>query len=80
LFTPSGQTGEKVEKNWMLRLFNHDNKKGYHAKEILTNLNPVRAGIVEKEEEYFFSSCGIIMVQKKHFGVSNARGLKSQVI
>jgi hypothetical protein len=41
----------------------------------------VRAGIVEKKEEYFFSSCGDYYgTKKRHFGVSNARGLKSLVI
>jgi len=43
--------------------------RGYHGKEIITksffetklkyiHQNPVRAGIVEKEEEYINSSCG----------------------
>ena len=44
-------------------------EEGYHGEEILSkeffqskldyiHLNPVRAGIVEKEEEYVYSSCG----------------------
>jgi putative transposase len=60
-------------KNWLLWLFNRDGKlwfweEGYHAELIETlaffqtklnyiHLNPVRAGIVEKEEEYLYSSC-----------------------
>ena len=73
--------GRESRKNWMLWLFNKDNKiwfweEGYHAEEILTrpffetklnyiHLNPVRAGIVEKEEEYFLSSCGDYYGTKK---------------
>lgn len=61
-------------KRWLLWLFKKDNgiwfwEKGYHGEEIRTraffdtkvkyiHLNPVRAGIVEKEEEYLLSSCG----------------------
>lgn len=60
-------------KNWLLWLFNKEGKiwfgeDGYHGEEINTkdffetklkyiHLNPVRAGIVEKEEEYLWSSC-----------------------
>lgn len=46
-------------------------EEGYHAKKILTkefflnemdyiHFNPLRAGFVEKEEEYIWSSCGDI--------------------
>jgi len=61
-------------KNWLLWLLIRDNKihfwqEGYHGEEIISqhfydtkltyiHLNPVRAGFVEKEEEYLFSSCG----------------------
>ena len=49
---------------------------GYHGEEIRTkpffeskmryiHLNPVRAGIVEKEEEYMWSSCGTIYGVRK---------------
>jgi len=44
-------------------------EEGYHGEEIFSqaffesklnyiHLNPVRAGLVEKEEEYLYSSCG----------------------
>ena len=61
-------------KKWLLWLLKKDGKiwfwnEGYHGEEIFTkkfldskinyiHLNPVRAGIVEKEEEYLHSSCG----------------------
>jgi putative transposase len=61
-------------KKWLLWLFKKDNgiwfwEEGYHAEEIFSkdffeskqryiHLNPVRAGVVEKEEEYLYSSCG----------------------
>ena len=61
-------------KSWMLWLFKKNDgiwfwEAGYHGEEITTqrfydskvdyiHLNPVRAGIVEKEEEYLYSSCG----------------------
>ncbi|MFL0163404.1 REP-associated tyrosine transposase [Aquirufa salirivi] len=64
---------EESRKNWLLWLFTKDEQicfwqAGYHAKEILTqsffenkldyiHLNPVRAGFIEKEEEYMYSSC-----------------------
>jgi putative transposase len=60
-------------KSWLLWLLKKDGhiwfwEEGYHAKEIVTkefflnkqdyiHLNPVRAGLVEKEEEYSWSSC-----------------------
>ena len=60
-------------KNLLLWLLRKDDKvvfwqDGYHGEEIVTpqfyesklnyiHLNPVRAGIVEKEEEYVYSSC-----------------------
>jgi REP element-mobilizing transposase RayT len=61
-------------KNWLLWLLKKDSKiwfweEGYHGEEIFTkdffttkldyiHQNPVRAGFVEKEEEYLYSSCG----------------------
>jgi putative transposase len=61
-------------KEWLMFLLKKDGKiwfweAGYHGEEIRTkpffdskmkyiHLNPVRAGWVEKEEEYLWSSCG----------------------
>ncbi len=66
-------------KRWLLWLLKKENhiwfwEEGYHAEEIISqefyetklnyiHLNPVRAGIVEKEEEYLYSSCA------DHYGV-----------
>jgi len=63
-------------KNWLLWLLKKDEnilfwQDGYHAEEITgidffntkqdyIHYNPVKAGIVEKEEEYLYSSCGQI--------------------
>ena len=60
-------------KNWLLWLMAKENhitfwQEGYHGEEIFTqpffetklnyiHQNPVRAGLVEKEEEYLYSSC-----------------------
>ena len=60
-------------KRWLLWLLRKEDhiwfwEEGYHAEEITSqdfyesklnyiHLNPVRAGIVEKEEEYLYSSC-----------------------
>ena len=60
-------------KSWLLWLLKKDDhiwfwQEGYHAKEIVDrkffeskvtylHMNPVRAGIVQKEEEYLLSSC-----------------------
>lgn len=68
-------------KSWLLWLLKKDEKiwfweEGYHGKEILTkeffnnkmdyiHLNPVRAGLVEKEEEYTWSSCADLYGIKK---------------
>lgn len=70
---------KESRKSWLLWLFKKEDKiwfweEGYHGEEILTkpffetkmnyiHLNPVRAGIVEKEEEYLYSSCG------EYFGI-----------
>lgn len=65
---------KESRKKWLLWLFKKDDsimfwEEGYHGEEIFSkefydtklnyiHLNPVRAGIVEKEEEYLYSSCG----------------------
>ncbi len=65
---------KESRRSWLLWLLKNDNKisfwqEGYHAEEIFStdffdtklkyiHLNPVRAGIVLKEEEYLYSSCG----------------------
>ena len=64
------ESGQK----WLLWLLKKDGniwfwEEGYHREEVFTkdffdskanyiHLNPVRAGIIEKEEEYLLSSCG----------------------
>jgi putative transposase len=61
-------------KRWLLWLLKKEDhiwfwEEGYHGEEITSkdffdtksnyiHLNPVRAGLVEKEEEYIYSSCG----------------------
>lgn len=61
-------------KNWLLWLLKNDNEinfwqEGYHGEEIFSleffetklnymHQNPVKVAIVEKEEEYLYSSCG----------------------
>lgn len=65
---------QESRKNWLLWLLTKEDKiifwqEGYHGEEIISqsfyntkleyiHKNPVRAGIVEKEEEYLYSSCG----------------------
>jgi putative transposase len=65
---------QESRKKWMLWLLKKDDKiwfweEGYHGEEIFTkefyeikkdyiHANPVKAGIVEKEEEYLYSSAG----------------------
>jgi putative transposase len=65
---------KESRKKWLLWLFKKDTgiwfwEEGYHAEEIFSrtfyeskqkyiHFNPVRAGIVEREEEYVHSSCG----------------------
>ncbi|WP_143961264.1 REP-associated tyrosine transposase [Litoribacter populi] len=65
---------KESRRKWLLWLLTKDNhiwfwEEGYHGEEIITrkfmdskinyiHMNPVRAGIVEKEEEYLYSSCG----------------------
>ena len=74
-------------KSWLLWLLKKGDKvwfweEGYHGEEIFSqdffdtklnyiHLNPVRAGLVEKEEEYLYSSCGDIYgVRKGLLGLS----------
>jgi putative transposase len=65
---------KESRKNWLLWLFKKEEsiwfwEEGYHGEEIYSqaffdskvhyiHFNPVKAGIVEKEEEYLNSSCG----------------------
>jgi putative transposase len=65
---------KESRKDWMLKTLSYNGwvrfwEEGYHGEEIFTveffdskahyiHLNPVRAGIVEKEEEYLNSSAG----------------------
>ena len=65
---------KESRKGWLLWLLVKEEEisfwqDGYHGEEIFTvdffetklnyiHLNPVRAGLVEKEEEYLYSSCG----------------------
>lgn len=71
---------KESRKRWLLWLLKKDDKiwfweEGYHGVEIISqpffetklnyiHLNPVRAGIVEKEEEYLYSSCA------NYYGIS----------
>ncbi len=70
-------------RNWLLWLLKKDDhiwfwEEGYHGEEITgkkffdskvdyIHNNPVRAGIVEKEEEYLLSSCGDFYGTRKGF-------------
>jgi putative transposase len=70
-------------KRWLLWLLKKNDhiwfwEEGYHGEEITNksffdskvnyiHLNPVRAGIVEKEEEYILSSCGDFYGTRKGF-------------
>lgn len=75
-------------KNWLLQVLSYEDKiwfweEGYHGEEIYTqeffdskmdyvHQNPVRAGFVEKEEEYLNSSAGEI------YGIRESRLLLSE--
>jgi len=79
---------QESRKNWLLQVLTFENKiwfweEGYHGEEIYTKAffdtkvnyihqNPVRAGIVEKEEEYLNSSAGEI------YGVRESRLLLNE--
>jgi REP element-mobilizing transposase RayT len=72
---------KESRKRWMLWLLKKEDKvwfweEGYHGEEITSkaffdskmkyiHLNPVRAGIVEKEEEYLYSSCSELYSVRK---------------
>ncbi len=61
---------QESRKSWLLKVLSYEGKiwfcaEGYHGEEIISDsklnyihLNPVRAGIVEKEEDYLNSSAG----------------------
>lgn len=65
---------KESRKDWLLKVLKYNDRiwfweEGYHGEEIFSqsffdtklnyiHLNPVRAGIVEKEEEYLNSSAG----------------------
>lgn len=67
---------QESRKDWLLQVLSYEEKiwfweEGYHGEEIYSqeffdtkmnyiHQNPVRAGIVEKEEEYLYSSAGEI--------------------
>ena len=72
---------KESRKNWLLLLLNKDEKilswqEGYHGEEITgvdffkskqdyIHYNPVRAGFVEKEEDYIYSSFGELYGNRK---------------
>ena len=74
IFRAIEMNDRESRRKWMLWLLKRDEniffwKEGYHGEEIYSesfcqskveyiHTNPVRAGIVEKEEEYLLSSCG----------------------
>jgi len=69
-----GSNAHESRRLWLLWLLKKEDhiwfwEEGYHGEEIRTqdffntkveyiHLNPVRSGVVEKEEEYLLSSCG----------------------
>jgi REP element-mobilizing transposase RayT len=72
---------KESRRSWLLWLFKKEDKiwfweEGYHGEEITTpdffetklnyiHLNPVRAGIVEKGEDYIYSSCADYLSLRK---------------
>lgn len=74
IFEAIDNNEKESRKRWLLWLLRKDEhiwfwEEGYHGVEIsdhrmfesksnYIHLNPVRAGLVEKEEEYLLSSCG----------------------
>jgi putative transposase len=74
IITAISENPKESRKSWLLWLLKKENEikfwqEGYHAEEITSinffnvkqdyiHFNPVRAGLVEKEEEYLYSSCG----------------------
>ena len=76
-----GQNEKESRKRWLLWLLKKDDhiwfwEEGYHGVEIsdmdmfhtkanYIHMNPVRAGLVEKEEEYLLSSCADFYGKRK---------------
>ncbi|MBP7477593.1 MAG: transposase [Chitinophagales bacterium] len=74
IFEAIANNERESRKSWLLKVLSYQNKiwmweEGYHGEEIYTlkfynskvnyiHLNPVRAGIVEREEDYLNSSAG----------------------
>lgn len=72
IFKAIEENSRESRKEWLLRVLFYEERiwfweEGYHGEEIFTkdffdtkknyiHMNPVRAGIVEKEEDYLFSS------------------------
>lgn len=79
---------QESRKNWLLQVLSYEDKiwfweEGYHGEEVYSkeffdskmnyiHQNPVRAGIVEKGEEYLYSSAGEV------YGVRESRLLLSE--
>lgn len=76
LYKAIAENPRESRKNWLLKVLTHNDniwfwEEGYHGEEIFSmeffdsklyyiHFNPVRAGIVEKEEEYLNSSAGAL--------------------
>ena len=76
IFKAISENASESRSRWLLKVLSHDSRiwfweEGYHGEEILSttffeskaryiHLNPVRAGLVEKEEEYLNSSAGAL--------------------
>ncbi len=74
IYRAIGENVQESRKSWLLKVLSYEGRVwfwevGYHGEEIISteffesklnyiHLNPVRAGIVEKEEEYLNSSAG----------------------
>jgi len=83
LYKAISENPKESRKEWLLRVLSYQGKiwfweEGYHGEEIFNvdfyyskvnyiHLNPVRAGIVEKEEEYLNSSAG------EHYGIRKGK-------
>ena len=83
LFNAITKNPQESRKDWMLWLLRKDEKtifwqEGYHGEEVMSkkffdskaeyiHQNPVKAGIVEKEEEYLYSSAGDYYGERKGF-------------
>jgi putative transposase len=75
------ENNKESRKSWLLKVLHIDNRiwfweEGYHGEEIYSkafydtkvkyiHFNPVRAGFVEKEEEYLYSSASQIYGLRK---------------